>query len=186
MTEIGYLFAPDPGVAIEASIASLCDRVDRLASGCRTGICIANSERTALERAIFPNLPPSFQSCIKDIPMGPPYFGSCTAAMDGDVIITCHDMASEARFDERFVATCVQHGILSLQSRPVHGRDGKPIGTFVMTFPEPREANDFNVAVMDFAAEAVSALLQRELDSAQQTHTAAVSSSAARAERIPD
>jgi hypothetical protein len=105
--------------------------------------------------------------------MGPPYFGSCTAAIDGDVIITCHDMASEARFDERFVAACVQHGILSLQSRPVHGRDGKPIGTFVLTFPEPRVANDFNVAVMDFAAEAASALLQRELDATQQTHTIA-------------
>jgi len=168
MTDIGHPVAPGPGVALEVSIASLCDRVDRLAPGCRTGICIASPERTALERAIFPNLPPSFQSCIKDIPIGPPYFGSCTAAMDGDVIITCHDMASEARFDERFVATCVQHGIFSLQSRPVHGRDGKPIGTFVMTFAEPRVATDFNVAVMDFAAEAVSALLKRELDTAQQ------------------
>jgi hypothetical protein len=173
MTDIGHPVAPGPGVALEVSIASLCDRVERLAPGCRTGVCIANPERTALERAFFPNLPPSFQSRIKDIPMAPPYFGSCTAAMDGDVIITCHDMASEARFDERFVATCVQHGVLSLQSRPVYGRDGKPIGTFVMTFTEPRVATDFNVAVMDFAAEAVSALLQRDLDTTQQTHTTA-------------
>jgi hypothetical protein len=183
VTDIRSSFAPSPGVVLQDAIASLCDRVDRLARGCRTGICIANPERTELERAIFPNLPTSFQSSIKDIPIGPPYFGSCTAAMDGDVIITCHDMASEARFDERFVATCVQHGIFSLQSRPVHGRDGKPIGTFVMTFAEPRVATDFNVAVMNFAAEAVSALLQRELDTAQQTH--AIVFTTARTEATP-
>jgi hypothetical protein len=157
-------FVPDPDASLEQSIASLCNRVEALAPGCKTGVCIANAARAELRRAIFPNVPDSFQACIKKIPIEPPCFGSCTAAMHGNTIITCHDMSKESRFDERFVQTCVRHGIHALQSRPVYGRDQKPIGTFVMSFGEPREVNGFDAALMAFAADAVGALLQDELE----------------------
>ena len=145
---------------LEETIAILCKRVEALAPGSRTGVCIASSDGAMLQKAVFPNFPSSFQSAIREIPMGPPYFGSCTAAMDGHRIITTEDFETESRFDSRFIAHCLGHSIRSLQSRPVYGEDGRPLGTFVMGFSEPRTARDFDEALMLFAADAVSGLLQ--------------------------
>jgi hypothetical protein len=100
--------------------------------------------------------------------MGPPYIGCCTAAMDGNQIITIHEMKRESRFSDFFIATCLSHGIKSLRSRPVYGRRHEPIGTFVMGFSEPSEDQAFDAPYMEFAADAVGALLQRELDRKQE------------------
>lgn len=114
-----------------------------------------------LERAVFPSLPPSFQTAIRDIPIDSPYFGNCTAAMDGRAIITTEDFATEERFDPRFVAHCLQHAIRSLQSRPIFADNGRPLGTFVLGYREPRAASGFDEALMRFAADAVTATLQQ-------------------------
>lgn len=96
--------------------------------------------------------------------MQPPYVGCCTAAMDENRVITIHDINTEGRFSELFVRACIEHGIKSLQSRPVYGREKKPIGTFVMGYPEPSDDQKFDAPFMEFAADAVGALLQKDLD----------------------
>ncbi len=152
------------GRPLEAAIASICNRIETLAPGSRTGVCIANCDRSKLERSLFPGLPQRFQATIRDLPMGPPYIGCCTAAMHGNVVITAHDLALESRFSEAFIGACLAHGLKSLQSRPVYGRERNPIGTFVMGYGEPSAAHRFDAPFMEFAADAVGALLQRELD----------------------
>lgn len=150
----------DRDVGLKAAITSLCAHVEALAPGSRTGVCIASADHKSLERAVFPALA-TFQDAIRDIPMGPPYFGSCTAAMDGRAVVTTHDMQKESRFDERFVAHCLSHGIRSLQSRPVFDAENKPMGTFVMGYGTPHAESEFDGALMEFAADVVKHLLQR-------------------------
>jgi hypothetical protein len=96
--------------------------------------------------------------------MGPPYIGCCTAAMDGREIITIHDMETESRLSDFFIATCLAHGIKSLRSRPVYGRQREPIGTFVMGYGEASDDQRFGMPFLEFAADAVGAMLQQELD----------------------
>jgi hypothetical protein len=141
-------------------VLKLCQHVEALAPGSRTGICMANEDGSRLKQAFFPNLPQTFQQAIRDISQLPPYFGSCNAAMHDREVITTHDMKHETRFDERFVAHCLAHSIVALQSRPVYGAEGKPLGTFVMGFSEPRAVTDFDITLMDFAADAASELLR--------------------------
>lgn len=169
MTET--FFPIESSMTLEAAIASICNRVEALIPGCRAGVCIASPDRSKLERSIFPNLPQPFQATIKDIPMGPPYIGCCTAAMDGNTVITAHDLSLESRFSEFFILTCLDHGIRSLQSRPVHGRERMPIGTFVMGYGEPSNEQRFDAPCLEFAADAVGALLQRALDKAAPRRT---------------
>lgn len=144
----------------EEGVLNLCRHVENLAKGCRTGLCIASEDGTKLERAYFPNLPPTFQDAIRDITMYPPYFGTCTAAMHGNEVVTSPDLNNEKRWDDRFVAHCLRHSIIALQSRPVFDESGKPFGTFVMGFSEPREVNEFDRALMDFAADAATELFR--------------------------
>jgi len=141
-------------------VLKLCQHVEALVPGSRTGICMANEDGSRLKRAFFPNLPLTFEQAIRDISQLPPYFGSCNAAMHGREVITTHDMNQETRFDDRFVAHCLAHSIVALQSRPIYDGEGKPLGTFVMGFSEPRAATDFDITLMEFAADAASELLR--------------------------
>jgi len=81
---------------------------------------MANEDGSRLKRAFFPNLPLTFEQAIRDISQLPPYFGSCNAAMHGREVITTDDMNQETRFDDRFVAHCLAHSIVALQSRPIY------------------------------------------------------------------
>ncbi|MDA9464820.1 hypothetical protein [Bradyrhizobium sp. CCBAU 53415] len=84
--------------------------------------------------------------------------------MNEKQIITIHDVAKENRFSDLFIRTCLSHGIKSLYSRPVFGRVDEPVGTFVMGYGETNEDQRFDAPYLDFAADAVGALLQRRSD----------------------
>ena len=154
----------DPSASTLEAIATLCDWVEARAEGANCGVCIANTDSSVLLRAIFPNVPASFQSAIKNIPMAPPYFGACNAVIHEAKVFTCHDMTKETRFHEDFVQLCVGHGIHSLQSWPVFGRSNAPIGTFVMAHTKFRPDPAFDPALIADAVGIAGEILQRERD----------------------
>jgi len=115
-----------------------------------------------LERAVFPQLP-QFAAAITAIPLTPSDFGSCVQAVAHGEIITCPDIAEEKRFDPQWQSLCLDHGICSLQSRPVYLR-GRPYATFVLAYRQPREETAWNVVLMTFAADAAGLIIQSALD----------------------
>jgi GAF domain-containing protein len=127
------------------------------------GLTLCNPSRTRIERALFPRLS-SFAAAIHDIPTTPHNFGSCVWAVSRGEIITCPDIERETRFDPRWRQLCLDHGIRSLQSRPVRLRDGRPFATFVLAYREPREETAWNATLMTFAADAAGVLIQSDLD----------------------
>jgi hypothetical protein len=149
--------------SIDDTLISLCDRVEALAPGSIAGLTICNPSRTQIERAIFPRLP-DYAAAITAIPLSPVDFGSCVRAVARGEIITCPDIAEERRFDPRWQRLNLDNGIRSLQSRPVYLRDGKPFGTFVLAYRQPRTETDWDVALMRFAADAAGLIIQSDLD----------------------
>jgi hypothetical protein len=157
-------FQASPSASLDDALTSLCERVERLAPGSIAGLTICNPARTHIERAIFPGLPASYSGAITMIPLSPTNFGSCVQAVAAGEIITCPDIEGETRFDPRWRQLCLDHGLRSLQSRPVYLRDGKPFATFVLAYREPREETAWNAALMTFAADAAGLAIQDELD----------------------
>jgi GAF domain-containing protein len=163
-------FSLDPGTnslhtSLDDALISLCDHVEALAPGSIAGLTICNPSRTHLERAIFPRLP-QFAASISAVPLSPSDFGSCVKAVASGEIITCADIAKERRFDPRWQRLCLDHGIRSLQSRPVYLRGHKPYATFVLAYRQPREETSWDVALMKFAADAAGLIIQSDLDRA--------------------
>ena len=148
---------------LDGALISLCDRAEALAAGSIAGLTICNPSRTHIERAIFPRLP-QYADAITVIPLSPSDFGSCVRAVACGEIVTCPDIANEQRFDTRWRRLNLEHGLRSLQSRPVYLRDGKPYGTFVLAYREPRDETDWDVALMKFAADAAGLIIQSNLD----------------------
>ena len=113
---------------------------------------------THIERALFPALPYSFSAAITHVPLVPADFGSCVKAISVGRPITCPDIQSDRLFDPRWRQVCLDHGLRAIQSRPIFV-DGKPRGTFVLAFREPKSESDWDVALMTFAADAASKAL---------------------------
>jgi GAF domain-containing protein len=145
------------------ALISLCDHVEALASGSIAGLTICNPSRTHIERAVFPRLP-QFAAAINAIPLSPSDFGSCVQAIAHGEIITCPDIAEENRFDPRWRRLCLDHGVRSLQSRPVYLRERRPYATFVLAYRLPHEETDWDVALMTFAADAAGLIIQSDFD----------------------
>lgn len=149
--------------SLDEALISLCDHVEALAPGSIAGLTICNPSRTHLERAIFPRLA-QFAASISAVPLSPSDFGSCVKAVAHGEIITSPDIAKEMRFDPRWQRLCLDHGIRSLQSRPVYLREGKPYATFVLAYREVREETGWDVALMKFSADAAGLIIQSDLD----------------------
>lgn len=162
MTALNATSLPD-STSLDDALISLCDRVEVLAAGSIAGLTICNPSRTHIERAVFPRLP-EYAAAIVAIPLSPVNFGSCVRAVARGEIITCPDIAEEQRFDPQWQRLSLDNGIRSLQSRPVYLRDGKPFGTFVLAYRQPRAETDWDVALMTFAADAAGLILQSDLD----------------------
>lgn len=140
------------------ALRALCSKVEGLAPGSYAGMTISNSGHTHIERALFPTLPYSFSAAITHVPLEPSDFGSCVKAISRGEAITCPDIENDRLFDPRWREVCLKHGLKAIQSRPVYVR-GKPRGTFVLAFREPRAEQEWDVALMSFAADAASAVL---------------------------
>ena len=149
--------------SLDDALVSLCERVEALATGSIAGLTICNPSRTHIERAIFPRLP-DYAAAITAIPLFPINFGSCVQAVARGETITCPDIAKERRFDPQWQRLSLDNGIRSLQSRPVYLRDGKPFGTFVLAYRQPRPETKWDVALMKFAADAAGLIIQSDLD----------------------
>jgi len=149
--------------SLDEVLTALCERAEHLAPGSVAGLTICNLARTRIERALFPSLP-EFASAIRDVPTEPVNFGSCVQAVTSGDVITVADIARDTRFDPRWQRLCLDHGLRSLQSRPVFLRDSKPYATFVLAYREPREESAWNATLMTFAADAAGLAIQEDLD----------------------
>jgi GAF domain-containing protein len=140
------------------AMRTLCSKVEGLAPGSYAGMTVSNSGHTHIERALFPTLPFSFAAAITHVPLEPADFGSCVKAIARGQPITCPDIENDKLFDPRWREVCLAHGLKAIQSRPVYV-NGKPRGTFVLAFRQPRAEQDWDVALMSFAADAASQVL---------------------------
>jgi GAF domain-containing protein len=140
------------------TLTNLCAKVEALAPGAVAGMTLSNTAHTHIERALFPTLPYSFAAAITHVPLEPSGFGSCVKAIARGEAITCPDIENDTLFDSRWRKVCLDHGLKAIQSRPVYV-DGKPRGTFVLAYRQPKPESEWDAALMTFAADAASQAL---------------------------
>ena len=142
------------------ALRELCLKVEALAPGSFAGVTISDPGQTHIEQAVFPTLPLTFSAAVTNVPLEPSDFGSCVKAIARGVPITCTDIANDKLFDPRWRAACLNHGLQAIQSRPVFV-SGKPRGTFVLAFQQPKPESEWDAALMTFAADAASEALSK-------------------------
>jgi hypothetical protein len=91
----------------------------------------SRSRVATFQTAVYPRLPTWPFSKVHGVPIKRPYVGTCAQAICEGRTITCSNITTEKGFDPSWRAACTELGLRSVQSAPVFGFDGRPLGTFV-------------------------------------------------------
>ena len=112
------------------------------------------------QTAAYPRLPTWPFSKVHGAPITRPYVGTCSQAICEGRTISCSDIATETRFDPSWRAACTEFGLRSVQSAPVFGFDGRPLGTFVTASRRSRHSFDHHMT--GFGVYALRTILQKQ------------------------
>jgi hypothetical protein len=113
------------------------------------------------QTAVYPRLPTWPFSKVHGVPIKRPYVGTCAQAICEGTTITCSNIMTETGFDPSWRAACTEFGLRSVQSAPVFGFDGHPLGTFVTASRRLRHAFDHDMT--GFGVYALRTILQKQL-----------------------
>ena len=120
--------------------------------------CATKHRRTSSERSSL-HCQTALASAITLVPLQPSDFGSCVKAIALGQVITCPDVECDTSFDPVWRKVCLEHGLRAVQSRPIIVA-GKPRGTFVIAYRQPKPESDWDVALMQFAASAAGEAME--------------------------
>ena len=145
--------APPAIARIEAQIASgaplhqTLDDLVRLVeswtpSGMLASILILDESAQRLRHGAGPSLPDEYNAAINGIEIGPEV-GSCGTAAYHNKTVSVFDIATNPLW-QNFRDLAMQFGLRACWSTPIHGSDGKVLGTFanyyrVVRDPSPRD-----------------------------------------------
>ena len=121
----------------------------------------SRSHVVAFQTAVYPHLPTWPFSKLHDVPITLPYVGTCAQAICEGRTITCSNIATETGFDPSWRAACGEFGLCSVQSAPVFGFDGRPLGTFVTA--SRLSGHCFDHDMTGFGVYAFRTILQKQL-----------------------
>ena len=121
----------------------------------------SRSHVATFQTAVYPRLPTWPFSKLHGVPITRPYVGTCAQAICEGRTITCSNIATETGFDPSWRAACTEFGLRSVQSAPVFGFDGRPLGTFVTA--SRRSLHSFDHRMTGFGVYALRTILQKQL-----------------------
>jgi GAF domain len=146
--------SPDDAMVAACALAELFER--NAIAGYTT--IDSRGHVATFQTAVYPRLPTWPFSKVHGVPITRPYIGTCAQAICEGRTITCNDIATETGFDPCWRATCTEFGLRSVQSAPVFGFDGRPLGTFVTG--SSRSYHSFDHDMTGFGVYALRTILQ--------------------------
>ena len=154
------------GAPADTTLHDLCSSVEPLIPDAIVGITILDRAARVFEHSIFPSLPPTFSEALKGARVAERP-GSCALAVFQGSTVVSEDIATDKRFQGGWKALSLDHGIVSIQSRPVFTEQGTALGTIVIGFTRPRILSDSDERVVDVAVRLAGTILVRRRLEAQ-------------------
>jgi two-component sensor histidine kinase len=124
----------DPAVT---TLDDLCRSLEAMIPEAVVGVTILDRAERTFEAAVFPTIPAAYREALKGALVAERP-GSCALAVYEGTAVTSDDIASDARFQEGWKALHREHGLVSIQSRPICLENGPSLGTLVVAFRQPR------------------------------------------------
>jgi two-component sensor histidine kinase len=148
------------GGPADSTLTDLCSSVEPLIPGTIVGITVLDRAARSFEHSIFPSLPSTFSEALKGARVAERP-GSCALAVFQGSTVVSEDIATDKRFQDGWKTLSLNHGIVSIQSRPVFTQEGTALGTLVVGFATPRTLSDAEERAIDVAVRLAGTILTR-------------------------
>jgi formate hydrogenlyase transcriptional activator len=137
------------GASLSEVLNDLCASIDTHASPLTSMICLRDGEW--LSPCAGPHIPAAFKAAITPWPIGPDS-GSCGIAAFTKQRVIIPDISNDPRWPDEARAAALNHGFCAAWSEPLISKDGEVLGTFCLSYAEPRIPSSADLELIQAAA----------------------------------
>jgi PAS domain S-box-containing protein len=138
------------GASLSEVLDDLCAAIDAHAPPATSMVCLMDPDGKQLVPGAGPRVPAAFTAAITPWPIGPER-GSCgTAAFTKQRVIIA-DISNDPRWPDEARDLALIHGFCAAWSEPLISKDGEVLGTFCVSYAEPRIPNSRDIELIEAA-----------------------------------
>jgi GAF domain-containing protein len=130
------------------------------ASGMVASILILAEDGRHLLHGAGPSLPPAYNEAIHGLEIGPEV-GSCGTAAFHDKTVSVFDIANNPLW-ANFRDLALQHELRACWSTPIHGSDGKVLGTFANYYRVVRDPSPVDRELTEMVTQTAAAAIEHD------------------------
>lgn len=154
----------DTGAPLRETLDELVRTVETLTpSGMIGSILILDDEGRRLLHGAGPSLPATYNEAIHGIEIGPEV-GSCGTAAYHDKTVSVFDIANNPLW-ANFKDLALQYGLRACWSTPIHGADGKVLGTFANYYRFVRDPSPLDRELTEMITRTAATAIERQRES---------------------
>src|ERR1700680_4660455 len=137
------------GACLADILERLCETIDAQASNIKSAVMLMEADGIHLRTAAGPRLPKVWLEAITPLKIGP-CVGSCDTAASLKQRVIVSDIATDPLWaDYRDLA--LSHGLRAAWSQPLRSKNQEILGTFCVSYTEPRTPNDTDLRLIEGA-----------------------------------
>jgi len=148
------------GANLSDVMNDLCAAIDVHASA-SSFVCLMDRDGNQLLPIAGPRVPSAFASAITPWPIGPNR-GSCGTAAFTKKRVVIRDISDDPRWPEDARAVAMNHGVRAAWSEPLITGDGEVLGTFCISYGQPRTPSPENLGLIEAAGHIARIAIERQ------------------------
>ena len=138
------------GASLSEVLNDLCAAIDAHAPPATSMVCLMDPDGKVLLPGAGPRVPAAFTAAITPWRIGPNR-GSCGTAAFTKQRVIIPDISNDPRWPDEARALALSHGFCAAWSEPLISKDGEVLGTFCLSYAEPRIPNSRDLELIDAA-----------------------------------
>jgi len=138
------------GANLSEVLNDLCASIDAHSPPVTSMVCLMDPERKQLLPGAGPRVPAAFTSAITPWSIGPNR-GSCGTAAFTKQRVIIPDISNDPRWPDEARDLALNHGFCAAWSEPLISKDGEVLGTFCLSYAEPRIPNSRDLELIQAA-----------------------------------
>ncbi len=139
------------GASLSEVLNDLCASIDAHATPVASMVCLMDPDGKGLFPGAGPHIPAALTAAITPWPIGPNR-GSCGTAAFTKQRVIIPDISNDPRWPDKARDLALNHGFCAAWSEPLISSDGEVLGTFCLSYAEPRIPNNRDLELIQAAA----------------------------------
>ncbi len=149
------------GAGLSEVLNELCAAIDSHAPGATSFVCLMDSDGKHLGPSPALAYQPHLQRPSHLFPIGPDR-GSCGTAAFTKRRVIIPDISRDPKWPEEIRNIALEHGVCAAWSEPLISKDGKVLGTFCVSYGEPRNPDSRDIELIEAAGNIARIAIERE------------------------